>query len=911
MRHHFIYFFFFFLCQSITLTAQNDWLIKGVVKDSTSVPMVGATVMLMHALDNKLEGFSTTDSKGAFNVRSETNGSFKLQITYIGYGTFVRPIILNNDKKNINFGEIILRPDAINLEGVTVKEAFIPIVIKKDTIEYHADAFKTKPNASVEDLLKKLPGVEVDKDGKIKAQGEEVHQIYVDGKEFFDDDPKIASRNIPADVVNKVQVFDKKSDFTEFTGIDDGKESKAINLKIKEGKNKGTFGNLQGAYGTDDRYLASANINRFDKKMQLSVLGNFNNTNEQVFSLMDYLDFTGGLEDAMSGEGLDVEQLPINILENSGLTDTYSGGLNFNYDFGKRTSLRSNYFYDRSDNNTMVNGRFQNLLGENIFTNTSESDQYNRLTNHRVRIKLQHTLDNTQDIKAQFKLLHSDNEKQNISESQSFFDGTSLTNESFSDNESNYQNINWSSDLTYRKKFKKKGRFFTTELGLDSKGNDGKGLINNELFFHTGLPIPQKDTIRQKQQSNSENLIYDVTMNYVEPLGEAKYLNFSVSRANNLATSKKLFQDEIRPNTFVINEAFSNNFERAFTQQQAGLAFKWIKTNYIFSVGGEFQNIQLDSENLNNNSQLNKSFNNILPNAGFEYQISSTKQFRFNYSTRINVPSIVQLQPVIDNTNPLNIYSGNPDLSAEYVHRINLNFNSLNQFYFRSLFVGINAQFSKNPIIDSTSINDQLISVRSPINSRGEWQIGGYYDYSSPIRGVNLKLGYSGNFQMQKVNVLINSILDRALFTAWRQTLKIENKKKAKVDWLGGVRVKSNFTNYNLKENEDQTFFDYSFFVDFIWPITDSWAFETNLEHQRYSKTDFADVADFNFVNVTLTKSFFDGKFSVYVKGVNLMNENLSVQRNSMGNQFSEMIKNRLGRYLLVGAVYKIRSFGK
>ena len=294
-----------------------------------------------------MKGFATTDEAGRFRVQATTENTYTLQITYIGYGTFERNLELTAQATDIDYGKIILNPNSYNLAGVTVTDAFVPIIIKNDTIEYNAAAFKTKPNAVVEDLLRKLPGVEVDQDGTIRAQGEEVQNILVDGKAFFDDDPKIASRNLPADIVDKVQLFDKASDFAEFTGIDDGNDEKTINLAIKEGKNKGLFGTVVGAYGADQRGKAAFNVNRFNEKMQLSAIGNANNINEQAFSITDYLDFMGGVEDLMNGE-LDLNLLPSNLLDNSGVTDLASGGLNFNYDFSKKFTLRSNYFADVS-----------------------------------------------------------------------------------------------------------------------------------------------------------------------------------------------------------------------------------------------------------------------------------------------------------------------------------------------------------------------------------------------------------------------------------------------------------------------------------------------------------------------------------------------------------------------------------
>ncbi len=898
----------FFIFQT-TICAQSNWSVSGTVLDSVSAPLAGATIMLTHLADDRLEGFAIADEAGAFEIAAQEAGAFKLRITYVGYGSFEREVGLTEATKTLDFGKIILRTDAVDLTGVTVKESFLPIVIKKDTVEYHADAFKTRPNANVEDLLKKLPGVEVEKDGTIKAQGEEVEQIFVDGKEFFDDDPKIASRNIPADVVNKVQVFDKKSDFTEFTGIDDGNESKAINLKIKEGKNKGTFGNLKGSYGTDNRYLAAGNINRFDAKMQLSALANANNTNQQAFSLMDYLRFTGGLDDLMNGGNIDFDQLPTNLIDNAGVTKSYSGGVNFNYDFGQKTQWRSNYFYDYSDNRTRVDNRFQRLLDEGVFTNTSAGDQFNQLRNHRIALKLNHQFNPSQDLKTSFRMGFSDNEKQSSSDASSFSTGGALANHSNTFRTMDFQNRFWSSQTSFRKKFKKKGRFFTAGIELEGKDNDGENYLNNTLTIYEA---PTKtDSLTQLQNSQSNQLNYRADVNYVEPLGEAKYLSFSASRSTDDAVGEKSFWEETTHGNFVVNEPLGNHFERRHHITEGGLAFKWIRPSFNISLGADYQVIDVDNDDLKRNTAFGKSFKSPLPNARFDYQIGQGTQLTVSYRTRMNVPAFEQIQPVIDNLDPLNTYIGNPDLDAEYVHGIDVDFSNINQFYFRNLFLRFNAQFIQNSIIEAVTTNDQLVSIRTPVNGKPAWQMGGYYNYSSPIRGINFKFRYSGELRLQKTNLLTNDVADQAINTSWRQTFLLENKLKEKLNWSGGIRLNNGFTKYRMQVDAAQNFMDYTFFLDIIWPFATSWTLETNLEHQRFSPTDFSDPFHFNFIHVTLTKSFFDGLLSVYAKGLNLLDENIMIQRNSFGNQYNETTKNRLGKYALVGVVYKLRSFGK
>ena len=281
------------VCLNPKLSAQQS-TISGVLADSLSEPLINGTIVLLHPQDSVMEYFAISDLKGNFKINAISKGNYILQASYVGYQSFYTNIEVDGSDRNI--GVIVLEPEALYLDGATVTADRIPIQIKKDTIEYDAESFRTQPNDVVEDLLKKLPGVEVEKDGTIRAQGQEVEGITVDGKEFFGTDPKIASQNLPADAIDKVQVFDRKSDVAEFTGVDDGQRNKSINLKLKDDKKKGVFGNVTAGYGTDDRYQGKATINRFNKKSQLSFLGRANNINEQGFSFEDYINFSGGLQ---------------------------------------------------------------------------------------------------------------------------------------------------------------------------------------------------------------------------------------------------------------------------------------------------------------------------------------------------------------------------------------------------------------------------------------------------------------------------------------------------------------------------------------------------------------------------------------------------------------------------------------
>src|SRR4051812_41129445 len=320
---------------SFSMLAQEKGTIKGSLLDTTvRQPVADATITIMKAADSSLVSFSRSNHKGDFSLGRLDQGKYRLLITHISYRNVSRPFEITESNRNIDFGYLPLINKSVLLDTVSVVQEAAPVTLRNDTIEYNASSFKTKPNAVLEDLLKKLPGVQVDKDGKIKANGEDVKKVLVDGKQFFGDDPKTATKNLPADIVDKVQVFDKKSEQSQFTGFDDGNSEKTINLTVKPNKKNGAFGKFSGGAGTEERYQANLNFNQFKGERQFSALGMANNTNKQGFSFVDILNFSGGLGGGIQKNGGEVVinsgSLPMQGMNNgnTGFTTTWAGGLN-------------------------------------------------------------------------------------------------------------------------------------------------------------------------------------------------------------------------------------------------------------------------------------------------------------------------------------------------------------------------------------------------------------------------------------------------------------------------------------------------------------------------------------------------------------------------------------------------------
>ncbi|GIV31441.1 MAG: hypothetical protein KatS3mg029_0792 [Saprospiraceae bacterium] len=415
--------FLFALLFGAGLFAQKKVDLLGTVTDTTGTPLPGATVVLIQAKDSVLAQFGITANDGRFILRKVPAGNYLLQVTYVGYDMFFKPVALTGDSSEVQLGQLPLRPATSTLETVQVTAEHIPMRIVGDTVEYNADAFKTQPGAVVEDLLKKLPGVEVEPDGTIKAQGQKVENVLVEGKEFFGKDPTIATKNLPAETVDKVQVFDKKSEQAEFTGIDDGKEERTINLQLKEDKKSGTFGNVSlggGALYTPegdydfDRYTGRFMVNHFNSNTQLSFIGGSNNINETIFDFDDYMGFLGGPSNMGSTMILDSDAFDPEIMgtflgTSRGLNAMRGAGVNLNKEFGpsflgQKTMLNFSYFFNHNQNSTDLASRRENIVESESFSETLSSLSETVNMGHRFNLTLRHELDSSQHVVIQSNL---------------------------------------------------------------------------------------------------------------------------------------------------------------------------------------------------------------------------------------------------------------------------------------------------------------------------------------------------------------------------------------------------------------------------------------------------------------------------------------------------------------------------
>ncbi|MBX7126672.1 MAG: outer membrane beta-barrel protein, partial [Cyclobacteriaceae bacterium] len=758
--------------------------IRGKVVDTLSNPISSATVLLLQRSDSALVNFTVTNARGEFELKNVSGGPFRLRITFVGLAPVEESIQPAQGTLSVDLGTLTMQPMTRELEALVVEGEKAPVTVKRDTIEFNAGSFKTRANATVEDLLKKMPGIQVESDGTIRAQGEQVQRVMVDGKEFFGRDPKLATRNLPADAVNKVQVFDKKSDQAQFTGIDDGQKEKAINLELKEEKRNGMFGSVMAGAGTNDRLESRGNLNRFSKNRQLSVLGMGNNTNQQGFSVDDYMNFTGGSTQMMRGGAVRLEfsddntgGVPLNFGgRQNGIMTNIAGGVNMNETFSRKTQVNGSYFYSHLDQsvNRKLN-RLNYLAADSTYTQDQQSAQRGTSDSHRLNFTLDHKIDTANSVKVTANAGKSLNTNKVISQTTTTTDEGVVLNTSDRNTYTSADGRNATANAIYRHRFEKKGRSFSLNANttLSTTTTDGQLLSSNNF-----LVTQEKRDVQQTNHQQSDGSLYGVTATYIEPLGNRKYLEASYShRTDRNAVVRDVFNEQ--SGQLTRDTLLSNLYHSNYTYMRPGLMFRLNRKKFSFTAGANWQRTFLKGRLDLRQIDINRTFENVLPVVRFNYDFSNFKHLRIDYETSMQEPGIQQLQPVVDNSDPINIVKGNPGLKPSYTHRLQVNNTLFNPGSFISFFTFLSATYATNFITSSQSIDDRLVRTTQPVNVKDNLQLNADMSFGFPIRPIKSRVSVGPTVRYTKgINVVNNQesgIVQQTLGGSVRYDFTIED----------------------------------------------------------------------------------------------------------------------------------------
>jgi hypothetical protein len=556
----------------------QEYAIKGQIQDPEKNNLTGAVVVGLNPVDSVMLSYAVTDENGKFQMTDVNKGKIRLQITYIGFGTLEKTVELTSQQKILDLGIIKMLQEGAMLDAVTISAEYVPIKITKDTLEFTADAFKTQPNAVVEDLLKKLPGVEVEADGTIKVKGEEVKAVTVDGKDFFGKDPKMATRNLPANAVKKVQVFEKKSKNAEFTGVSDGQEETTINLELKEDRRNGFFGNASAGVGTDSRYEGKTMMNRFSGKTQLSFIGTLNNLNNTGISAADFGSMTGS-----SGRNMNMNTgAPINFGQNNnGETNSATLGVNLNNQFGVKNRINFSYFLTQSGTDLTQNTFTNSFLPTGALISNKYTTSNTNTLNHNFYSALDLRIDSTSEMNVTGNLAIRDNDRYSTSSDSSSNVSNVLLNRNEQKRDNSSVSNNYGFTLNFRKRLKKRGRTITFDSGIGNNTSESLNQVLSEVYGRN-LILNTKSSVFQDQEQLSANNNYNLGATYTEPLSSTAFLTTSISQRNNKTDLIKDFFNLDRENTELrtLNEELSRTFDNSFKYTTAGTNIRFNKENY-------------------------------------------------------------------------------------------------------------------------------------------------------------------------------------------------------------------------------------------------------------------------------------------------------------------------------------------
>lgn len=900
--------------------------VRGVLVDRTDgSPLISATLRLLNAKDSSMVKGAMSDVDGRFRITGIGRGRYLLESSYVGYQTTLTPVNLKTSDASVRLDTIRMAGNSVVLKEAEVVGIKAEVKVMQDTVEYNADSYKTQPNAVVQDILKRLPGVEVDSEGKITAQGKEITKILVDGKEFFSDDAQVASKNIPASMVDKLQVIDRKSDLARLTGVDDGEEETVINLTIKKDMKKGWFGNVTAGYGTDGRYSGNFMVNRFVNDNQISILGGANNTNELAFS--------------MPGSGRFRRFGGVN-----GVNTSQSVGVNFNVGNEETFRVGGDLMYSHSDQRTDTKSNKQYLFADSTSFENSLSrtrDQSHNVTgNFRLRWEMDSA--NTFDFRPSFLLSYNQSDSYSESELLAGDASRSLVNTTQNTLKSDGTTYDVGGELVYNYKFRRRpGRSFSTQVSykFSNTVEDETTYSVNKFFL-----VPDEDEIRDQmvdyhQWSNRVG----ARLTWTEPLGDikkARFLTFAyrmnyvfnnsdklvynIDRAYSTEKAMQMLESDygILTNPMVANamaydsgvfdEDLSNRFRNDQFTQSLRLGFRQNREDYRLDGGVSVEPTMMSSENLLNSAKSipENWVWNFAPFLRFRYKFSKTESLALDYRGRSKSPTMTQLQPVPDYSDPLRVVQGNPELLPSFTHRFNVRYNNFNKERQSSIMTFVSADLTQNSIVTNTQF-DKNTGGRTITydNVNGDWTLSGMLMYNSPVGHKGWRVSNHTFLRYARTVGYNNGLLNKSGNLMVSQTPGVAFRTD-----IFDVELRPYYTLQHTSNSVQQdnrlvhsygSRFNAGYYAPFGLSISTDVSYGNSIGY-----SDGFDNEQWLW-NAAVSYSFLKGKSAtISLKAYDILREKQNISRAVTANYIEDREFNTVTRYFMLSLTYKFAKMG-
>jgi hypothetical protein len=881
-------------------------VLKGTISDTAAKQnLEHALITLLNAKDSTLYKFGRADKQGHFEIRNLTPGKYKAVITYAGYADYVEDILVQGNT-SVDIGKINLITKAHLLEDVIVRQKAAAIRLKGDTIEYRADSFPVPPGASIEDMLRKVQGFTIDKDGKITANGIKIEKVLVDGEEFFGDDPTVATKNIDAAAVDKFQVYDKKSDQATFTGIDDGSATKTINFKLKEDRKRGLFGKLELGVGPDDKWNNSLMANAFRGKRRFSFFGIMSSTgktglgwdesskyggdNTQSFTADDGNTYIGGTYD-------DFESI-----YGSGLPKSWSAGINYGNKYNEdRQNLNGSYKYGKIITEGTGTTNTQSILPGVVLFNRQSSAGFTDKYRNSLNGTYDWMFDSSFSAKLTVRGYKGNTKKRSIFQSEQ----TNETNKINSSNRRSSTETNdeaLTSSLIIRKKFKQPGQ--TISLSLDQRytqaNTDGYLFSLYDYYDKTGVNY-KTDTTDQEKINGNLNKFISGKLAYTQPLSKAVTWEVSYGMGKTNTESKLLSYDNINGKYSSLNKQFSNSYAYDVATTTGGTMFRYNSKKTIIFAGGDLTRSDIKQQDIIKDSTAKYAYNNLFPRAGFTYKFSSNRRVNLNYNGNTRQPSITQIQPVSDNTNPNNIQVGNPALTQEFNHSVNLSYYDYKTMTDRGINISFYYTTTANAIRNST-VTDTANgkTTYKYINTNGNYNYTARFGFNRKFKDVwNISIDGSYSYRENVSTGYVNNLLSKTHSASHNFNIGFAKSQEKKFDVYIDLYATYNQSHSTIRPDVTNNYWTYNIYsystINFPKDI------DLQQDIQAYFRQSTSIFSSNNNVvtwNISLSKKLFkDKKSEIRLKAYDILDQNKGVSRNSSTTTITETTFETLHRY--------------
>ncbi|MBN1446918.1 MAG: TonB-dependent receptor [Bacteroidetes bacterium] len=916
--------------------AQETSVHGRIVQENNGDALPGANILLLRMPDSTSAGGQVAGRDGGFRFENVRNGRYVLRISFIGYHTVQRDIRVRGE--DVSVGTITLREQSIPLETVEVQGQAPIAVIKEDTTEFIASAFKVNPDASAEDLVRKMPGITV-KDGEVEAQGEKVQQTLVDGRPFFGNDARAVLRNIPAEIISRIQVFDQQSEQARFTGFNDGNEIKTINIVTREALRNARFGKVYGGYGEDDHYRAGAVLNAFHGDQRWSLLAMTNNVNEQNFASEDLLGVMlssssnrqpgRGMSRAMSGGALptgrpnfssgDMSNFLVNT--NNGIATTHAVGLNYIDTWANKVEVSGSYFFNLSDTDARSGLTREYILPDILGQFYDEStDAASQNMNHRLNLRLDYKIDTLNSVLWRPRLSIQQNEGNEMTAASTALE-SAMINSGSSDFASDLNGLSFENQLLWRKRFETRGRTFSLEVENSYNRNAGDNRLYSE-YAAFGMQ-PFTDTTSQRSDLLRNGWGVETSLMYTEPLGDNGQLMLRHRASyNDDKSDKKTWELPLLAGMAEeLDPLLSNEFTTGYLTQNASVGYRYEQDDINAMVGAGYQWAALENEQIYPSpASLHRRFGDIMPYAMLRLKFEQGRDMRLFYRTRTSPPSVDKLQNVLDNSNPLQLSIGNPELQPDYMHFLGMRYSATNPSTGSYFFLFAMASHTMDVVGNSTVLAaaDTTVfggipllrgtQITRPENFDGSTSLRSYLTYGLPVSFLKSNLNLNLSATWSRTPSEINGQQNWASTPMTGAGLVVNSNISEEVDFTVSTQSNLTWISNSLRSDADTRYFTQSSRLRFNWIFLDGFVFNTDLAHEYYSGLAEGYNNDVLLWNVSLAYKFLPNDLAeLRLTLYDVLKQNNSITRSVTDTYIEDTRTNLLQRFVLLTFTWNIR----